>query len=115
MSVLDRLKYIAKVAFQPNHWTVHYVGGLVAELLPFAEADAQALADVRTLESHTTAKQFWRPRPVVTRSWEYVRMVWSDTFKVFEIHECFQGPTPDAARHAAAEWVREQAKMRRRT
>lgn len=74
------------------------------------EADAQALDDVRTLDANTTNKNFWRLRPhnPDAPDCEYVRMVWSDLHRTFQIDECFSSTSPDAARAKAAEWVRKR-------
>lgn len=64
------------------------------------EADAQALADVRTLDSVTTNKSFWRIRPhnPDESDCECVRMVWCEVHHTFQLDECFRGNTPEGAR-----------------
>jgi hypothetical protein len=72
-------------------------------------ADAQALADVRTLDAAATETNFWRTRPAgYGLAFNCARMVWSSG--AWLSAEVFDAETPDAARAKAAAWVREQAK-----
>lgn len=74
------------------------------------QADAQALADVRTLDAYLeTLPYVW--------SWELTRFngSWAVVFtdgnrSELELAPTLEGETPDASRHEAAEWVRKQAK-----
>lgn len=73
----------------------------------FSEADAQALADVRTLDEWAKADdaKYWTCGPVYFGAGYYCSLRYDS-----EPHSRMSGhgPTPDAARHAAAEWVRGQ-------
>lgn len=83
------------------------VDGRVTEALRHLKADAQALADVRTLDEWAKANGArWSCTP------------WNDGWAVCirrgphaDLSPHHAGPTPDAARHAAAEWVRGQAQV----
>lgn len=77
--------------------------GVESAIVDMLEADAQALADVRTLDEWADA-QGWddTPRPRMTAKG------WHVPLGVGGIEPTF-GKTRDAARHAAAEWVRGQA------
>jgi len=66
-------------------------------------ADAQALADVRTLDEWAEAVPF--------RSWRSSHDSHDRRVTVYETsrtYHAFAGPTSDAARSKAAAWVREQ-------
>jgi hypothetical protein len=71
------------------------------------EADAQALADVRTLDvwAVSDSSLFWQvilTDSPAAESWLCSVQTEDACFK-------FRGPTPEGARAKAAEWVREQA------
>lgn len=68
------------------------------------EADAQALADVRTLDEWAGANTQHRAVELAQRQ---VSLFCGDT-DTGDQYRRFNGPTPDAARAAAAVWVREQ-------
>jgi hypothetical protein len=77
------------------------------------EADAQALADVRTLDEWATPERHFRVAPTglttpVGQAWMCARMLWRVTYWLSA--EEFFAPNPDAARHDAAEWVRGRVK-----
>lgn len=70
-----------------------------------SEADAQALADVRTLDEWAKANGmgwavYFGPDTFTSGPGYCVRLG--------DLPPCATCPTPDAARHAAAEWVRGQ-------
>lgn len=67
------------------------------------QADAQALADVRTLDAYYAKEQLDEPlAPHINDSGSWVVLCAGTPVG--------WGPTPDAARALAAAWVREQAK-----
>lgn len=66
-------------------------------------AAAQALADMRTLDrARADGHDFGQPYPETSKPSSPWRIESNDS----DLY--WQGPTPDAARHAAAEWVRAQ-------
>lgn len=79
----------------------------VDTLMTKLEADAQALADVRTLDEWAAADD---ERYVVTGPQYFGKSWYCTLWHVENKREAgpFQADTPDAARHAAAEWVRSQ-------
>lgn len=83
----------------------------VHDALACAEADAQALADVRTLDEWAAQDP---ENPFATTRGEVDEpMRWCCWREGPPNERCyFYAPTPDAARHAAAEWVRGQARER---
>lgn len=71
------------------------------------EADAQVLADMRTLDEWArTNHGGWNSAPGFRDQW-YRTCVYADGLTP---SLQFDGATPDEARHKAAEWVRAQAK-----
>jgi hypothetical protein len=89
------------------------------------DADARALADVRTLDEWAGMRPLHDPDRMAGWKWSLVDEGVLDAPDRFmcelrnlrcpedEDGECFTGPTPDAARAKAAAWVREQAEERK--
>jgi hypothetical protein len=74
-----------------------------------ALADAQALADVRTLDEWARRHGVDVPAPgIAGRDVCCIRLLGRDDYGASKFFGRFEGPTPDAARHAAAEWVRKE-------
>lgn len=68
----------------------------------------QELADVRTLDEWRASLPGLDWHMTGSDGWSWCRLYWGDDLAG---RRGFDGPTPDAARHAAAEWVRSQKEI----
>lgn len=83
-----------------------YMADLIAKAddeLDRLEADAQALADVRTLDEWAAGQPIRTPSPSPYKTEVGDWFIWLSTGNYFD------APTPEGARAKVAEWVRKQA------
>jgi hypothetical protein len=99
------VKYAAEVASfnSPRTWDADMCA-ILQRNMPELLADAQALADMRTLDEWAAGQPIRTPSPSPHRTEVGDWFIWLSTGKYFD------GPTPEAARAKAAAWVREQGK-----